>query len=1231
MYKTLPHASFCPSGKSVKTLLLFLLLLCGVAGQLLAGGANTKKRQNVLDKIISIELKNVVLKDALDRIGSTAKVFFVHTNNDILLKNKVSVSAHKQTVGEVLKKILSPYALSYIVVDDRIIVRPENNPPVRQVSATPGEPAHTTNDINVKGVVTSEKGAPLAGVSIIVRGTSRGVATNEKGEFELKNISSDAVLVFSVTGYAAEEIKVSDHKDGFIQVKLKEEATNMDQVVVTGYQNIDKKKFAGSSVHLKMDDIKMDGTTDVSRMLEGRAAGVSIQNVSGTFGAAPKVRIRGATSINGDNKPLWVVDGVVLEDIVNISNDQLSSGDPTTLLGSAVAGLNANDIESFNILKDAAATALYGARAMNGVVVITTKKGRAGRTSVNYTGNYSTQFKPTYNDYNIMNSAQQMSVLAELWRKGILNSDLLDRSDIGVYGKMYEQLSTLDSNGNFVLKNNSASQRAYLLRYAKSNTDWFDLLFRNNFMQEHSIAISSGTDKSQSYFSTSYYGDNGWTVADKVSRYTLNYRNNYKFNEKLSAGFATVGSVRQQKAPGSLSRSGNPVEGKYDRDFDINPFSYALNTSRTLTAYDENGNLEYFRRNFAPFNVLSELKNNYLDLNIIDLRLQGDLAYKFAKNFRYEFVGAMRYVKSTREHQITENSNMANAYRAAQTSTIRNANKFLYTNPDDPEALPEVVLPYGGFYNRTEDALVNFDVRNSLNYTKTFSGKHFINALIGQQIKYADRQHYSNTGYGYQYENGGVPFTDYRILKQSIEANFPYYEMSKEYDRFVALYASGTYTYDSKYNFTGTVRYDGSNRLGKSPKARWLPTWSVAGSWNVDQEEFMREFGFVDYLTLRGTYGLTASMGPATNSSIVLKNATSRRPYANETESVIQLINLENSDLTWEKLYTTNLGIDAGFLDKRVNMSLDVYQRKSFDLISTIKTSGIGGEPYKAANYADMDSRGAEILVGAEIIRKKDWGWKTTVTFGYNTTKITNAKNEPNIFNLVSAEGGNKEGYPVRSLFSIKYKGLEPFTGYPTFIDEEGKTSATVYMQSESTGNLQYEGPVDPPITGGFSNTFHYKAFSLNVFITYQAGNTIRLYPAFRTSYSDLDAMPKEFYDRWSMPGDEKYTNVPSILDAFAQSQLNGAYPYNNYNYSTERVAKGDLIRLKTVSLSYNVPATMVKKLGLNNASVTAAATNPWLIYSDEKLRGQDPEFFNSGGVAQPVQKQVTLALKVGL
>lgn len=1095
-----------------------------------------------------------------------------------------------------------------------------------------GVQAQTANQ-PVSGRVTGENNQPLSGVSVKVIGTDRGTTTSDDGSFSLL-VSAGNQIEFSYLGYSSTTVRFTNQKS--LNVSLTSAGGGqLDSVVVTGFQNIAKKKFTGAAVTLKADDIRQPGVVDVSRMLEGRAAGVSVQNVSSTFGSAPKVRIRGATSINGDNKPLWVVDGVVLEDIVNISNDQLSSGDPTTLLGSSVAGINSNDIETFDILKDAAATALYGARAMNGVIVITTKKGRTGKTSINYTGNFTTQLKPQYSEYNIMNSAQQMSVLGELDRKGILAPDILSRADYGVYGKMYDLINTPDANGNTRLLNTPEAKSAFLKRYAGVNTDWFDLLFKNSLVQEHSLSISSGTDRSQSFFSTSLYSDNGWTIADKVKRYTLNFRNNYKFSEKLSAGFITTGSVRQQEAPGALSRVSNPVNGLYDRDFDINPFSYSLNTSRTLTAFDENGDREYFRRNFAPFNVLTELENNRLKVNVIDLKLQGELGYKFTKHLRYDFIGALRYVKSTREHEITENANMANAYRAAGNATIRAANRFLYRDPDNPAAEPIVVLPYGGFYNRTEDQLVNFDFRNSINYTNTFSDKHELNVLVGQQVKLTDRQNFSNTGYGYQYDNGGVPFVDYRILKQTIESSFPYYGMTKFFDRFAAFYLNTQYTYNKKYNIYGTVRYDGSNRLGSSPEARWLPTWSFGGAWNIDEENFLQNVKWIDYLKFRASYGLTASLGPATNSDIVLRSATTNRTFPSERESVIQLANLENSELTWEKNYTTNLGLDGGLFNNRLTFALDVYQRKSFDLISQIRTPGIGGEAYKFANYADLTSEGVEVLIGGPIVKTRDWSWRTNFTFGYNTTKITNVKNIPTVFDLIQAQGGNTEGYPVNSLFSIKYSGLDHYTGIPQFVVGTNKAgsdslASEVYFQDQNTSILKYEGSVDPKYTGGISNTISYKAFSVSLFFTYQGGNKIRLYPAFRKAYTDFDALPKELNDRWVLPGDEVRTNVPSIVDAYQRYLISSTEPYNTYNYSTARVASGAFMRLKTVSVTYNASRALLQKLGMASLAITAVSNNPWLIYSDKKLKGQDPEFFNTGGVAQPIQKQFVLSLKAG-
>ncbi|QRR01937.1 SusC/RagA family TonB-linked outer membrane protein [Dyadobacter sandarakinus] len=1081
-------------------------------------------------------------------------------------------------------------------------------------------------DIEVKGVVKSTSGEPLVGSTVRVKGTQKGTVTNERGEFSITGVDDNATLVVTMIGFLPKEIKAGRS----VSVELAEDAVGLQAVVVTGFQQIDKDKFTGSAVTLKTDDVRIDGLPDVSRMLEGRAAGVSIQNVSGTFGAAPKVRIRGATSLNGDNKPLWVIDGVVQEDIVNISNDQLSSGDPTTLLGSAVAGINPNDIETFDILKDAAAAALYGARAMNGVIVITTKKGRSGKPAITYSGNFSTQLTPSYRNFNIMNSAQQMSVLGELERKGYLTSNVLSKPDFGVYGKYYNALNG-DNEGNFPIANTQEAKKDFLMRYARANTDWFDVLFKQNFIQEHSISISFGTDKSSSYFSTSYLDDNGWTIADKVKRYTLNFKNTYNISDRLSLTTSTLASVRRQQAPGSLNRRSNPVEGKFDRDFDINPFSYALNTSRTLTAYDENGNLEFFRRNFAPFNIISELANNRININLADIKLQGELSFKINDHLTYDFLGALRYIQTGREHTITENSNMANAYRAADNATIALANKYLYTDPDVPNAYPVVVLPSGGFYNRNEDQMLFYNVRNNLRYNRIFDDRHALNFLVGQEVKFTNRQNANNTGYGFQYEQGGTPFVDYRILKQTIESNFQYYGMQMDYERFAAFYGSAGYTLDEKYNFTGYIRYDGSNGFGKSAQARWLPTYTVAGSWNFDRENFIKRFKWLSMGRLRASYGLSADTGPATNTAVLFQSIITRRPYTDEKESAIQLSSLENTELTWEKLYSGNVGLDLGFLGNRINFSLDGYMRQSFDLIDQIKTSGIGGQIYKVANYADMESHGIDFSVDGVLFKNKDWDFRSRITLGYAQTRITNVENDPGIFDLVKAEGANVQGKPVRSLFSIDYRALKAETGVPVFVNENGEVSSDVYLQDQNVSYLKYEGPVDPPFTGGFNNTLTYKNLSLNVFLTYQAGNKIRLNPLYKTTFSDLDAMPREFLDRWVMSGDESVPSIPSIPDLLEKQYLTGTYPYNIYNYSTDRVAKGDFVRLKSVSLMYKVPLPVAMKAGFKGASIQLSSINPWLIYADKKLKGQDPEFFNAGGVAQPIQKQFTVAIKLSL
>lgn len=1078
-------------------------------------------------------------------------------------------------------------------------------------------------------VVDAENGDPVIGAAVTVVGTSIGVTTGVDGAYTLSMPAGKQTVKFSFLGYTDKEIVVHGNQT-VLNVQLENSAISVGDVVVTGFKNAKKETFTGSSVKLSAEDIAIAGVTDVSRMLEGQVAGVSVQNVSSTFGSAPKVRIRGVTSLSGENKPLWVVDGVVLEDVVNISNDQLSSGDPTTLLGSSVAGINASDIETFDILKDAAATALYGARAMNGVVVITTKKGKQGAPRVTYTGNYTIRTKPRYSNYDILNSADQMAIYSEMERKGLLNQSIINAQNSGVYGLMYRAINEYnETSGRFGLENTVEARRAFLMKYAQANTDWFDLLFTHNLQQEHSVSISTGTDRSRTYASIGFLNDAGWSVADNVNRYTLNFRNDYDISKKISIGVQAVASLRVQEAPGSYERETDVVSGNVSRDFDINPFSYAMNTSRAIRAYDDDGNLEYVTMNYAPFNIFNELANNKIELNVMDAKIQGEFNWNIAKGLRYNFTGALRYVKSDQVHKITEDSNVAGAYRADGNSTIRSNNRFLWTDPDDLAAEPISVLPLGGFYNTTNYTMMNYDVRNSVSYNKVWDNgekTHELSVLVGQQIKYTDRTKETAIQAGYQYNMGGVVYNDPNYYKMMSDRQLDLYSAEDTRDRFVAFYANADYAFDRRYSVSATIRYDGSNSLGSSSSARWLPTWNLGAKWNAQNEAFLESAEWLNVLSLRVSYGLTASMPSASNSSTVFYNTQSYNPGFSENQ--IQISSLENTDLTWEKSYQFNIGFDMTMFRHRLNFSIDYFSRQGFDLIAYIKTSGIGGEFWKLANYADLDSHGVDITLGGKLIDRKNVTWTANFTFGYSTNEIKNAKNAPQVYELVRQEGGNLNGYPVNSLFSIPYVGLDPNTGIPLFVTSDGSIGQDVYMQSTDTSFLKYEGSVDPKYTGGFNTAFRYKNLTFNAFFTYQAGNKLRLTPIYASSYSDLTAMTNSFKERFVMTGD---SGTPSISDYVHQSTSVDGYPYTNYNYSTARVVNGDFIRLKSVSINYDFsPEWVSKSRFFKTAGIRFTVKDPWLIYSDKRLNGQDPEYFNTGGVAMPTTTQFTLSLNLG-
>lgn len=1079
----------------------------------------------------------------------------------------------------------------------------------------------------ISGVVLSaEDGEPIVGASILVQGTTTGTITDIDGKFSVK-VNKGGKLQISYLGMKTVTLTAKNN----MTVKLESDTEVLDEVVVTGMQRMDKRLFTGAATKISAEDAKLDGVPEVSRALEGRAAGVSVQNVSGTFGTAPKIRVRGATSIYGSSKPLWVVDGVIMEDVTEVGADELSSGDAVTLISSAISGLNADDIESFQILKDGSATSIYGARAMAGVIVVTTKKGKAGTNKVSYTGEFTMRMKPSYRNFNIMNSQEQMDVYKEMANSGWLNfSDVFRAASSGVYGKMYHLINSYDAtSGRYGLMNTPEARAAYLQQAEFRNTDWFDLLFSNSISQNHAVSFSSGTEKASYYTSLSVMNDPGWYKQSKVQRYTANVNALYNIYKNLSLNLIGNASYRKQKAPGTLSSKPNEVTGEVTRDFDINPYSYALNTSRTL---DPN---EYYVRNYAPFNILHELDNNNMNLDVIDMKFQGELKWKPFKKIELSALGAYKYSTTTQAHSITDYSNQAWAYRAMDDATMRNANPWLYTDPDKANSLPVSVLPVGGFYNETKYSMNSWDFRATASYNDVYNEQHIVNFFGGMEVNALNRSQTWFNGVGMQYDMGMLPAYDYLFFKQGSEANTNYYTVEYTRSREVAFFGTATYSYQGKYTLNGTIRYEGSNKLGKSRSARWLPTWNISAAWNMHEESWFEKLRpALSNLTLKASYSLTADRGPAnvTNSRVVIQSYNPWRPFTNVKESGLQIYDVENSELTYEKKHELNIGAEIGFLDNRINFAFDWYKRNNYDLIGMLNTMGVGGQISKFANVASMESSGEEFTLSTKNIVTKDFTWNTDFIFSHARNKVTDLESSKQVIDMITGQGFAMEGYPVRSLFSIDYRGLNE-NGLPTFINEMGQlTVSGVDFQTDVKDYLVYEGTTDPTITGSFGNTFRYKNWKLNVFMTYSFGNVIRLDPAFKNQYSDMDAMPREFKNRWTKAGDEAYTTVPAIADKRTNqddNRLNRAY--NAYNYSTDRIAKGDFIRMKEISLSYEFPKKWISRAKISNLSLKLQATNLFLIYADSKLNGQDPEFFNTGGVAAPVPKQFTLTLRLGI
>ena len=925
---------------------------------------------------------------------------------------------------------------------------------------------------------------------------------------------------------------------------------------------------------------------------------------------------RGQTSINQEAKPLWVLNGVILQDEIDLKPEDLVSEDAKLLIASAIPGLTAESIESFRVLKDASATAVYGPRAIAGVVEVVTKKGAVGASSFTYTNESTFRLIPTYDQYNIMNSQEQMSVIQELMQGGHYEfQNVVTQKNKGVVGKMYELFYELDGHGNSRVLNTEAGRRAYLQEAERRNTNWFKQLFQTSVMQNHTLSFSSGNERSTYYASLSLLSDPGWQKGNKLTQYATNLNANYNLSSKVRLGLITDLSYRDQTTP---------IQDGYN---------YALNHSRTLNAKD------YYTTNYAPYNIFNEMDNAYIDTDIATLRIQGQLSWKITPKIEAILMGAIRYQNNTQKTEYKENSNWVLSYRAMPNTTVRDNNTNLYKDPNDPFALPVVVLPKGGIREKIDKTSLANNLRATLSYKDTFAeGLHSIALFGGFEMDNAKNTNDLNRNYGLLYNAGNYASFSYLMFKKLQEEFRNYYTVADTENNNQAFFANASYTLKGRYTANGTLRYDASNAFGPSRYLRWMPTWNAGLKWDVSQENFFASLKPLSHLSLKASFGVTAVAPSVSNS---LAQLYINNPWRNSTqrELGLEIQNIANHDLTYEKNQELNIGADLGFLDDRINLSVEWFHRHSYDLIGDIVTQGTGGFTTKKGNMAQMRIRGLEIGLETTNLKTADFSWKTSFIYSRAKNEITELLTTPTIRDMIgystsaTSQGGfARAGYPLKSIFSVPFNGLND-RGLPTFLNEHDQsTIGGIRFDSRNVDFLKYAGTLIPTDKGSFSNTFHYKGISLGVVLTYSYGNVVRL-RKLSNIYTDYGIVPRELNNRWQFAGDETKTNIPVVYTTFMQNAYGYneiSQAYNTYDYSDIRIAKGDNIRLKEISLGYTFDKDFLRETRIRQLSVKLQATNLALLYADKRLNGDDPDYLVNGYT--PISpKRLIFTLRVGL
>ena len=1141
-----------------------MAILCCV---ILVGGM--KATAQTAAKQISLECNHTPLSSALKKIEKASGLKIIFTYDEVQ-NYHVTVSIVRQPVEQVLKIILKGTPFSYSIKGKFINIK--------QDTAT----SHVSlQDRKITGNVTDENNEPLIGATIRVYGRENGTVTDSQGRFNLNIPAETSQIEVSYVGMHTQIVSIQ--KRNSLNIVMKENQQVLDDVIVTGYQTLSRERSTGAFGKVDTKRLELKRMDNLSNMLEGEVAGY----VNGY--------IRGVSTMRAISNPLVVIDGFPVE---NTSMDQSRT---TT---ENMPDINPEDIESITVLKDAAAASIYGARAANGVIVITTKKGKPGKMDISFSTTFTIQPYSFYTKNRT--DASDIISLEREWASrnsallaggDVATSEAADIRENGTYPSegvntlldMYTN-RTSQEEGNKILDNLASKGYQYydqVKRYTK----------RNPFYQQYNLRISKNTDRNITTFSTSYWKNKYEDINHGDWKLGLNLTNSLKITKWLQADLGVY-----LKYGETDTQSYNALSP----GFNALPYDALANADGSYIAARSQSTQE--RRDLIEQNGLKtevltpmdELNYNLAKTKTLETRANAKLKIDFTPWLNYHIM--FQYETNNDKQELLKEEESYDMITLINNYTSLSAyNTLVYNVPEGD-----------GFYTQLNEKRA-YNFRQQLNLAKTFD-KHDITWILGQELRHTKLFYENDMHYGYDSELLTWPTINETSLKNvsailGRRSSAPFTQIKNELlNRFVSFYSNGSYTYNEKYTLSGSIRWDKSNLWGRSSRYQNRPLWSVGGSWNVSKESFFHHADFLDMLKLRASYGIGGNIGRNTAPYLVAGYFASY-----EVPGLAGYVQSPpNKDIRWEKTTTINIGADFALFNHRLTGSVEYYNKKSVDLLAMINgspTQGFG-QSVLTTNNGAMTNHGLEITLHGTLIRKKNLSWDATLLYAYNKNKVTKVSLEPTSYEyrLSLPNSYPTEGEALYGIYGYQWAGLDA-NGEPQVYDAAGNITSNAVQDVEA---IKYCGTSLPIHSSTLTNVLRYKNLELSAMLILQAGHKLRdaNIPSINMTSGRITSTSIAIRNRWQQPGDENTTHVPRLL--FSNEDAYNTYRSTQYRYSDLFIYNASNIRIRNISIAYRLPSQWCKKIFLSGAKLQFNVENVATVAFDSRAH------YTLGGKQKP-------------